>query len=264
MITRRTFLKYTGGTALTLFAFNEFGVLKAIAQIPGGSLDPLTIPKFETPLLIPPVMPKAGRIVQRGGKNIDYYEISMKQFTEQILPAGLPATTVWGYGAVSSDSKRGLLLHNAPSLTIEAKWNTPVRVKWINDLKDADGNFLPHLLPVDPTLHWANPPGGIAGRDTRPMFASTPGPYNGPVPIVTHVHGAVGVGDEATAMQRHGICPQRATSLPVLPLKAPGTISSPARPRRVSPQRGVRVSPFSSIRTQTAPQPSGTTTTPWA
>jgi spore coat protein A, manganese oxidase len=197
MITRRAFLKYTGGTVLTLFAFNKFGVPKAIAQIPGGSLDLRWVLKFQTPLLIPPVMPTAGRIVQRGGKNVDYYEISMKQFPQQILPAGLPATTVWGYGAVSSDSKRGLLLHNAPSLTIEAKWNTPVRVKWINDLKDAAGNFLPHLLAVDPTLHWANPPGGTEGRDMRPTFASMPAPYTGPVPIVTHVHGAVGVGDES-------------------------------------------------------------------
>ncbi len=104
---------------------------------------------------------------------------------------------MWGYGAVNSDSKRGLLLHNAPSLTIEAKWNRPVRVKWINDLVDANGNYLPHLLPVDPTLHWANPPGGMDERDMRPTFSLTPGPYTGPVPIVTHVHGAVGVGDES-------------------------------------------------------------------
>jgi spore coat protein A, manganese oxidase len=62
---------------------------------------------------------------------------------------------------------------------------------------DASGNYLPHLLPVDQTLHWANPPGGIAGRDTRPTFTSTPDPYTGPVPIVTHLHGAVGVGDES-------------------------------------------------------------------
>jgi spore coat protein A, manganese oxidase len=197
MITRRSFLKYTGGTALTLFAFNKFGVPKAIAQISGGTLEPDVISKFQTALLIPPVMPTAGRIVLRGGKNADYYEISMKQISQQILPVGLPTTTVWGYGAVSSDSKRGLLLHNAPSLTIEAKWNTPVRVKWINELLDANGNFLPHLLPVDPTLHWANPPGGTEGRDTRPTLTSTPGRYTGPVPIVTHVHGAVGVGDES-------------------------------------------------------------------
>jgi FtsP/CotA-like multicopper oxidase with cupredoxin domain len=104
---------------------------------------------------------------------------------------------VWGYGAVTAADKRGLLLHNAPSLTIEAQANRPVRVKWINDLEDANGNFLPHLLPVDPTLHWANPPGGMGERDTRPTFTSTPGPYTGPVPMVTHVHGAVGVGDES-------------------------------------------------------------------
>ena len=197
MLTRRTFLKYTGGTTLTLFVLNRLGIATALAQIPGGSLDPGDIPKFLTPLLIPPVMPKAGRIVQRGGRQIDYYEISMKQITQQILPAGLPATMVWGYGAVASLSKQGLLLHNAPSLTIEANWNTAVRVKWINDLKDSAGNYLPHLLPVDPTLHWANPPGGTGGRDSRPEFTSTPAPYSGPVPIVTHVHGAVGVGDES-------------------------------------------------------------------
>ena len=95
----------------------------------------------------------------------------------------MPATTVWGYGAVKSASKKGLLIHNAPSLTIESKWNRPVRVKWINDLKDANGNFLPHLLPVDPTLHWANPPQGGDGNgsvDSRPTFTSTPGPYTGP------------------------------------------------------------------------------------
>ena len=168
-----------------------------VPQIMGGSLDPVNVPKYQTPMLIPPVMPAAGTIKQKGGKNADYYEISVKQFPQQILPAGLPMTTVWGYGAVASASKRGLLLHNAPSLTIEARHNRPVRVKWINDLVDANGDYLPHLLPVDPTLHWANPPGGTTGRDTRPTFTSTPGPYTGPVPIVTHVHGAVGVGDES-------------------------------------------------------------------
>jgi FtsP/CotA-like multicopper oxidase with cupredoxin domain len=196
--TRRSFLKYTGATTLTLFATSKLGLRRAIADaLPGGTLDPAGISKFVTPLLIPPVMPKAGTIPLTRGKNADYYEISMRQFAQQILPAGLGATTVWGYGAVTSASRNGLLLHNAPSLTIEARWNTPVRVKWINALKDASGNYLPHLLPVDPTLHWANPPGGTAGRDTRPTFASTPGRYTGPVPMVTHVHGSAGVGDES-------------------------------------------------------------------
>jgi spore coat protein A, manganese oxidase len=173
------------------------GATRAVAQIPGGTLDPGDVPKFMTPLLVPPVMPTAGTVKARGGQNIDYYEISVRQFGQQILPAGLPGTTVWGYGAVASASKRGLLLHNAPSLTIEARWNRPVRIKWINELVDAHGNFVPHLLPVDPTLHWANPPGGDGGRDMRPGFTETPDAYTGPVPIVTHVHGAVGVGDES-------------------------------------------------------------------
>jgi FtsP/CotA-like multicopper oxidase with cupredoxin domain len=199
MVSRRDFLKISavvGASALITARFR--GVTRVFAQaIPGGTLDPLTVPKYVTPLLIPPVMPRAGIIKQRGGKNIDYYEISMRQLTQQILPSGLPATTVWGYGAVKSASKKGLLVHNAPSLTIESQWNVPVRVKWINELVDANGNYLPHLLPVDPALHWANPPGGMMGRDTRPTFDATPGPYTGPVPMVTHVHGAAGVGDES-------------------------------------------------------------------
>src|SRR4029453_10203839 len=56
-------------------------------------------------------------------------------------------------------------------------------------LVDASGKFLPHLLPVDPTLHWANPVGGTSGRDMRPTFTSTPDRYTGPVPLVTHLHG---------------------------------------------------------------------------
>ena len=196
---RRTFIAWVGGAGAGFYLFGRVPGLSApvaLAAVPGGSLDPTTVPKYQTPLLIPPVMPKAGTIVRRG-QTVDYYEISMKQFAQQILPAGLPATTVWGYGAVKSARPGGLLLHNAPSLTIEAQVNRPVRVKWINDLKDANRNYLPHLLPVDPTLHWANPPGGVQGRDERPTFTETPGPYTGPVPMVTHVHGAVGVADDS-------------------------------------------------------------------
>ena len=197
-VSRRKFLKigFAGGAAM--FLPWHFKLPKALAQIPVATLDPADIPKYQTAMLIPPVMPKAGVIKQQGGKNIDYYEISVKQFAQQILPVGLPATTVWGYGSVNgAGSKRPLLLHNAPSLTIEALRDTPIRIKWINELVDANGDYLPHLLPVDQTLHWANPPGGETGRDTRPTFDSTPGPYNGPVPMVTHVHGAIGVGDES-------------------------------------------------------------------
>jgi FtsP/CotA-like multicopper oxidase with cupredoxin domain len=200
MISRRAFLKLSV-TSAGSFLIGRFGADRAFALPVGPTLDTLALPKFVTPMLVPPVMPKAGTIRQTGGQNIDYYEISMRQIAQQILPAGHPPTTVWGYGALQSASKKGLLVHNAPSLTIEAAWNRPVRVKWINELRadptDPSSPYLPHLLPVDPTLHWANPPGGVEGRDARPTFDATPGRYTGPVPIVTHVHGAVGVGDES-------------------------------------------------------------------
>ena len=216
MATRREFIKYSLAVGAGLFLVGRADIDSALANptaslaagkaarasrrvvaaIPGGTLDPLAIPKYQTPLLIPPQMPRAG-ILRQGMQVIDYYEISVKQFEQQILPAGLPKTTVWGYGPAKALSPRAPMIYNAPSLTIEANWNRPVRIKWINDLKDANGNYLPHLLPVDPTLHWANPPGGTAARDMRPTFASTPGRYTGPVPMVTHVHGSAGVGDES-------------------------------------------------------------------
>jgi bilirubin oxidase len=146
--------------------------------IPGGTLDPTTITKYVSPLIIPPAMP---RVAQNG---VDYYEIAVRQFQQQILPPGEPATTVWSYGSAAHAGT-----FNYPSFTVEARVDRPVRVKWINDLVDASGDYLPHLLPVDPTLHWANPPGGEAGRDMAPSFDATPGPYTGPVPIVVHLHG---------------------------------------------------------------------------
>jgi FtsP/CotA-like multicopper oxidase with cupredoxin domain len=151
-----------------------------------GTLDPATIPKYVEPLVIPPAMPRTSVIPVRGGKKIDYYEIAVRQFRQHILPAsmGLSPTTVWSYGSAQHPGS-----FNYPAFTIEAKWRQPVRVKWINDLKDPlTGAHLPHLLPVDQTLHWANPPGGIGGRDGHGMDQA---PYTGPVPIVVHLHGSL-------------------------------------------------------------------------
>jgi len=91
MLTRRTFVRLTGASTLALFFTDRLGVTRQLfAQIP-DTLDPATVAKFTAPMLIPPVMPRAGRITLAGGKNADYYEISMKQFTQQILPDGLPS-----------------------------------------------------------------------------------------------------------------------------------------------------------------------------
>jgi len=166
-------------------------------------LDPANIDKYVDPLVIPPAIPRTAKISVKGGKNIDYYEIAVRQFQQQILPTGMPSTTVWGYGAVGAPAS-----FNYPAFTIEAKWQKPVRVKWVNELVQdpidcfhtpggpvhpSSCNYLPHLLPVDQTLHWANPATatlcktGQAGTDCR---TNDPENYTGPVPMIVHVHGA--------------------------------------------------------------------------
>jgi spore coat protein A, manganese oxidase len=181
-INRRQLLQYGAGAGSAALVWRFRGG-RAWAQPPGGRLlDPRAIPKYVTPLLIPPAMPRSA-LPGRRGRSLDYYEIAVRQFAQDVLPPqlGLGPTTVWGYGSANHPAT-----FNAPSFTIEADWERPVRVKWINELVDARGRFLPHLLPVDQTLHWANPPGGRLGRDGH---GSSHEPYRGPVPIVTHLHG---------------------------------------------------------------------------
>jgi FtsP/CotA-like multicopper oxidase with cupredoxin domain len=127
------------------------------------------------------------------------YEIAVRQFNQQILPAGFPATPVWSYGpeedTVPSVAPSPASQFNYPAYTIETTSSVPVNVRWINDLVDASsGSPLPHLLGpvVDQTLHWANP-GPTPCADTtknKDCMTMEPTPYTGPVPIVTHVHGA--------------------------------------------------------------------------
>jgi spore coat protein A len=181
-MTRRRLLQYGAVAAGAMMVpWYLRGDSRAAAAIPGGTLNPTSVPKYASPLVVPGTMPKAA--VLPGG--VDYYEIALRQFKQQMLPTGLPSTMVYGYGPLQDATRFA-----TPALTIEAKYGVPVRARWVNGLVDAKGGFLPPLLPVDPTLHWANPPGGPTGRDMRPTFRKTPGPYTGPVPIVTHLHGA--------------------------------------------------------------------------
>ena len=181
--------------------------------LPGGTLDPLTIPKYVTPLVIPPVM-------NTDANGANSYDIAVRQFEQQILPGGIwntlngradafPATPIWSYGpaadpvpAIAPDPGSQF---NYPSYTIESISSTPVSVRWRNELVAIDPatgypcdgiacqpTSLPHLLPLDQTLHWANPPatGCIDGTNHTDCATDNPDPYLGPVPIVTHVHGA--------------------------------------------------------------------------
>ena len=196
------------------------------APLAGGTLNPLDIPKFVTPLLIPPVM-------KYTNANNNYI-IAERQFKQQILPGGLwntlngrndafPATTIWSYGpdvdgmpdSTSLGGGMGIApaansQFNYPSYTIENLSNTTATVTWINSLlvdpvacatskkkaTDPSCNYLSHLLPVDRSLHWANPEqlpctDPTKTKDCRPMDnALLSDPYPGPVPMIPHVHGA--------------------------------------------------------------------------
>jgi FtsP/CotA-like multicopper oxidase with cupredoxin domain len=204
----------TVGAVLTGFALLNLPGAMA-APLPGGTLDPTTIPKYVTPLVIPPVMNNA--IDNQGTPIPNDYDIAVRQFQQQILPGGiwatlnpdindplinptgpLPPTTVWSYGPAADPAPTGGVApaansqFNYPAYTIENTTNTGVTVDWINDLVDhTTGTWLPHLLPVDQTLHWANPGAECAGpvkkTDCRGVSQA---PYAGPVPIITHVHGA--------------------------------------------------------------------------
>ncbi len=195
MITRRDFIKLGGASAAAVLLSSKFGFIqKAFAEyVANNTLDPTSITKFTMPLVKPPAMP--GKY--KGPKH--QFDIAMRQFQQQILPSSYPKTTVWSYGPTKDPrtvEEGGAYFY--PAFTIESEWNKPTQVKWVNDLQDSKGNFLPHLLPVDPSLHWANP---IGRRDTRPNAIDDPdywsrnyidsnGNYSGPVPMVTHVHGA--------------------------------------------------------------------------
>jgi spore coat protein A len=182
-ITRRRFMQAGAGAGAGVLMWRFVGG-RAWAQPLGTSiLDPEAIPKYVTPLVIPPAMPRSKGPHGMKGRGVDYYRIAVRQFRQQILPeaTGLGPTRVWSYGSADHAGS-----FNYPAFTIEADWRKPVRVKWINELVKPDGSFRRHLLPVDQTLHWANPPGGVHGRDSH---GTDQAPYEGPVPIVTHLHG---------------------------------------------------------------------------
>ena len=198
--------------------------------VTGGTLDPLTIPKYVTPLVIPPVMNNAGATAND-------YDIAVRQFKQQILPGGIwatlpgctgqncafPATTVWSYGPprktvptlrpgraqCEQPVQLPGLHHRESRPTSRPQW-TGSTIWWTRRPVTSGRTYCRSTAPsTGPTL--SSCPVSSRARRTRPRTAppiqlnrgwrrtATPllqVPYDGPVPIITHVHGAhVGAGE---------------------------------------------------------------------
>lgn len=122
-------------------------------------LDPKTQPQFVNPLPIPSVIDaRNGGLFTIGISQFNQWLGLINPTTQQPM-----STTVWGYNG------------SYPGPTILAKRNTPVQVFWRNNLVNGSNQPLPHLLPVDPTIHWA--------------FDDIPNWQQYGVPVVTHLHG---------------------------------------------------------------------------
>ena len=137
-----------------IFLFLILGKFQTFQAQNDELLDPLSQEKYINELPIPSVM-------QPETENGNFYRVSMSQFQQYLGlfdEYGEPLmTTVWGYNGLY------------PGATIEAYKDEEIIVRWENNLVDENGNLLDHLFPLDPTVHWANPPNGI--------------------PLVTHLHG---------------------------------------------------------------------------
>ncbi|VAW57433.1 Multicopper oxidase [hydrothermal vent metagenome] len=85
-------------------------------------------------------------------------------------------TLIWGYG--QSEHKDSGANVSWPGKTFEVKSHKKIQVKWKNNLNDEHGRPLPHLLPVDESLHWC-----YSLRDKIRTLK-----MDG-VPLVPHLHG---------------------------------------------------------------------------
>jgi spore coat protein A len=107
-----------------------------------------------------------GAVMKADAGKQDIYTVTATQTIAQVLPTGLPATTVWGYA-------NGTLPATSPGRTIVARRDAAVTVRWYNGLGTAVSP-LPHLLGVDQTIA---------------MQKDATGKLISGVPIAVHHHG---------------------------------------------------------------------------
>ena len=256
-ITRRRFLEYGAGAGAGMVLWRS-GRGQAFAHEPAvGMLDPRSIPKYVTPLVIPPAMPRTSTIARQGRPEHRLLRdrrapVPPAHPAAEHGPAGRPRSGATGRSTTParsttrrSRSRRAGAGRSASSGS--TAWSTP------------NGEFLPHLLPVDQTLHWANPPGGAPGRDGH---GSDQAPYSGPVPIVTHLHGGHSSGGERRLPR--GLVPagRRATFPPGYARTGSHYQTFRAQAQNAdSVRRGRPAAPCSSTTTTSARRRCGTTTT---
>jgi spore coat protein A, manganese oxidase len=154
MLTRRNALRSLLAAPLVL---TPFGLRRARAQQRVAPLDVRRQRQFVNPL------PRPARATPATAAR--HYELAARQFRGSlglIDPRSGRAleTTLWGYDG------------QYPGPTFDVRRGEPVTVRWTNALA-ADGRSLPHLLPVDRSIH----------------IAHTKGSPPGGVPLVTHLHG---------------------------------------------------------------------------
>src|SRR5215470_7544014 len=143
-------------------------------------LDPTTIPMFVTQLPIPHVF--APTVIRDGSGNVirNEYTITDSQTTVQALPAGFPATTVLAMGGPVTS---GGTFQGSPAPAFENVRGIPTVVHWRTNIQQ------PAFLPMDPTIHWADPK--AIEKPTPPFNLFPPGYANSQYPVahVTHTHG---------------------------------------------------------------------------
>ena len=177
MLTRRN--RLTGASTLALFFTDRLGVTRQLfAQIP-DTLDPATVAKFATPMLIPPVMPRAGRITLAGGKNG-----LLRDLYEAVHPAD-------SAGGTAQDDRLGIRCGGVreparPPGAQRALADDRSEVEQAGS-REVDQRFAGswRRLPPPPAAGRSDAPlgqptGRRSGRDSRPRFETTPGPHTGP------------------------------------------------------------------------------------
>ncbi len=151
-------------------------------QVP---LDPTTIPQFVNELPIPRTF--APTVITDSGQVIRHeYTVSAAKTVAQLLPPGFPPTNVLAYGGEVKipGSDQTEFFRSTPGPIFDNTRGIPTRVHWRNEIRQ------PHFLPVDPTLHFANP---LFMEPPIGPFLPYPSTYfvnaQSLVPHVTHMHG---------------------------------------------------------------------------